>query len=167
MDRFLEEQEGVRDRSSSPNVNSSLLYGDAKRQRTSSNTLANNHSEEVKSVDAWDGLTTDDSLGDLNNPTTTGTTTTSPTMPASSATAATTTTTTTTTTPSSTSSSSAGESLSTIQNSPTTPPPPPTITSAPLGSTPGDTPTTPNHTNDTPRHGYSPSPENVLSNLPP
>ncbi|XP_033218731.1 mesoderm induction early response protein 1 isoform X2 [Belonocnema kinseyi] len=52
MDRFLEEQEGVRDRSSSPNVNSSLLYGDAKRQRTNAN-MTNN--EDSKSLDLWDG----------------------------------------------------------------------------------------------------------------
>ena len=51
MDRFLEEQEGVRDRSSSPNVHC-LLYGDAKRQRTNAN-LANH--EEIKSSDNLDG----------------------------------------------------------------------------------------------------------------
>lgn len=51
MDRFLEEQEGVRDRSSSPNVNC-LLYGDAKRQRTDKN-LTNN--EDSKSLELWDG----------------------------------------------------------------------------------------------------------------
>ena len=51
MDRFLEEQEGVRDRSSSPNVNC-LLYGDAKRQRTNTN-MANN--DDSKSLELWDG----------------------------------------------------------------------------------------------------------------
>lgn len=51
MDRFLEEQEGVRDRSSSPNVHC-LLYGDAKRQRTNAN-LGNN--EDSKSLELWDG----------------------------------------------------------------------------------------------------------------
>lgn len=40
MDRFLEEQEGVRDRSSSPNVNC-LLSGDIKRQRVSTNSMSN------------------------------------------------------------------------------------------------------------------------------
>ena len=51
MDRFLEEQEGVRDRSSSPNVHC-LLYGDTKRQRTNT-CLANN--EDSKSLELWDG----------------------------------------------------------------------------------------------------------------
>ncbi|XP_076246060.1 mesoderm induction early response protein 1 isoform X2 [Calliopsis andreniformis] len=64
MDRFLEEQEGVRDRSSSPNVHC-LLYGDAKRQRSTAST-ANN--EEPKSVEQWDGSAVDP-LADLNGPT--------------------------------------------------------------------------------------------------
>ncbi|XP_011308379.1 mesoderm induction early response protein 1 isoform X2 [Fopius arisanus] len=55
MDRFLEEQEGVRDRSSSPNVNC-LLHGDVKRQRTSAN-LSNNH--EGKS-ELWDNQGSED-----------------------------------------------------------------------------------------------------------
>ncbi|XP_017876091.1 mesoderm induction early response protein 1 isoform X2 [Ceratina calcarata] len=63
MDRFLEEQEGVRDRSSSPNVHC-LLYGDAKRQRTTA-TAPNN--EEAKS-EPWDGATIDP-LADMNGPT--------------------------------------------------------------------------------------------------
>lgn len=50
MDRFLEEQEGVRDRSSSPNVHC-LLYGDAKRQRMQSNSINN---EDAKPLDNWD-----------------------------------------------------------------------------------------------------------------
>lgn len=64
MDRFLEEQEGVRDRSSSPNVHC-LLYGDAKRQR-SSTSVTNN--DESKSADAWDGNAVDP-LADVNGPT--------------------------------------------------------------------------------------------------
>lgn len=59
MDRFLEEQEGVRDRSSSPNVNY-LLHGDAKRQRTS---MTNNH-EGKSSVESWD-TTTGDPVSDI------------------------------------------------------------------------------------------------------
>ncbi|XP_023290476.1 mesoderm induction early response protein 1 isoform X2 [Orussus abietinus] len=51
MDRFLEEQEGVRDRSSSPSIHC-LLYGDAKRQRTGP-SIAN--SEETKLLDSWEG----------------------------------------------------------------------------------------------------------------
>lgn len=50
MDRFLEEQEGVRDRSSSPNVHC-LLYGDAKRQRMQANSINN---EDAKPLDNWD-----------------------------------------------------------------------------------------------------------------
>ncbi|XP_015123478.1 mesoderm induction early response protein 2 isoform X2 [Diachasma alloeum] len=57
MDRFLEEQEGVRDRSSSPNVNC-LLHGDVKRQRTSAN-LSNNH--EGKSAELWENQGNEDS----------------------------------------------------------------------------------------------------------
>lgn len=64
MDRFLEEQEGVRDRSSSPNVNC-LLHGDAKRQRTST-IMANNHTESGKS-ESWDGTTSEEPLVDLSN----------------------------------------------------------------------------------------------------
>ncbi|XP_011165308.1 mesoderm induction early response protein 1 isoform X4 [Solenopsis invicta] len=64
MDRFLEEQEGVRDRSSSPNVHC-LLYGDVKRQR-SSTSVTNN--DESKSTDAWDGNAVDP-LADVNGPT--------------------------------------------------------------------------------------------------
>lgn len=64
MDRFLEEQEGVRDRSSSPNVHC-LLYGDAKRQR-SAVSVANN--DESKSTEQWDGIAADP-LADLNGPT--------------------------------------------------------------------------------------------------
>ncbi|XP_011068016.1 PREDICTED: mesoderm induction early response protein 1 isoform X2 [Acromyrmex echinatior] len=64
MDRFLEEQEGVRDRSSSPNVHC-LLYGDTKRQR-SSTSVTNN--DESKSTDAWDGNVIDP-LADVNGPT--------------------------------------------------------------------------------------------------
>ncbi|XP_076668017.1 mesoderm induction early response protein 1 isoform X1 [Andrena cerasifolii] len=63
MDRFLEEQEGVRDRSSSPNVHC-LLYGDAKRQRSTTSTTNN---DEPKSVEQWDGPV--DSLADQNGPT--------------------------------------------------------------------------------------------------
>lgn len=59
MDRFLEEQEGVRDRSSSPNVNY-LLHGDAKRQRTN---ITNNH-EGKSSVESWD-TTTGDPVSDI------------------------------------------------------------------------------------------------------
>lgn len=64
MDRFLEEQEGVRDRSSSPNVNC-LLYGDAKRQRSS---VSVTNSDEAKSTEAWDGNSVDP-LADINGPT--------------------------------------------------------------------------------------------------
>lgn len=64
MDRFLEEQEGVRDRSSSPNVHC-LLYGDAKRQRSSTSVINN---DESKSTDAWDGNAVDP-LADVNGPT--------------------------------------------------------------------------------------------------
>ncbi|XP_036140065.1 mesoderm induction early response protein 1 isoform X2 [Monomorium pharaonis] len=64
MDRFLEEQEGVRDRSSSPNVHC-LLYGDTKRQRSSSSVINN---DESKSADAWDGNAVDP-LADVNGPT--------------------------------------------------------------------------------------------------
>lgn len=64
MDRFLEEQEGVRDRSSSPNVHC-LLYGDAKRQRSSTNVTNN---DESKSTEPWDGNTVDP-LADINGPT--------------------------------------------------------------------------------------------------
>ncbi|XP_063995155.1 mesoderm induction early response protein 1 isoform X2 [Diachasmimorpha longicaudata] len=59
MDRFLEEQEGVRDRSSSPNVNC-LLHGDVKRQRTNVN-LSNNH--EGKSVELWESQGNDEPSG--------------------------------------------------------------------------------------------------------
>ncbi|XP_050584090.1 mesoderm induction early response protein 1 isoform X2 [Bombus affinis] len=64
MDRFLEEQEGVRDRSSSPNVHC-LLYGDAKRQRSTVNAPNN---DEAKSAEPWDG-TVIDPLADSNGPT--------------------------------------------------------------------------------------------------
>lgn len=64
MDRFLEEQEGVRDRSSSPNVNY-LLYGDAKRQRASVSVTNN---DEAKSTETWDGNSVDP-LADINGPT--------------------------------------------------------------------------------------------------
>lgn len=64
MDRFLEEQEGVRDRSSSPNVHC-LLYGDAKRQRSTVNAP---HNDEAKSAEPWDG-TVIDPLADSNGPT--------------------------------------------------------------------------------------------------
>lgn len=50
MDRFLEEQEGVRDRSSSPNVHC-LLYGDSKRQKTSTGM---NNADDSKSLESWD-----------------------------------------------------------------------------------------------------------------
>ncbi|XP_074105036.1 uncharacterized protein LOC141531250 isoform X1 [Cotesia typhae] len=65
MDRFLEEQEGVRDRSSSPNVNC-LIHGDAKRQRGNPN-MTNNHNEGGKSTESWDGATSEDPLGDANS----------------------------------------------------------------------------------------------------
>ncbi|CAL1688294.1 unnamed protein product [Lasius platythorax] len=64
MDRFLEEQEGVRDRSSSPNVHC-LLYGDAKRQRSSTSVINN---DESKSAEAWDGNAVDP-LAEINGPT--------------------------------------------------------------------------------------------------
>ncbi|XP_050463533.1 mesoderm induction early response protein 1 isoform X3 [Cataglyphis hispanica] len=64
MDRFLEEQEGVRDRSSSPNVHC-LLYGDAKRQRSSTNVINN---DESKSTEPWDGNAVDP-LAEINGPT--------------------------------------------------------------------------------------------------
>ncbi|XP_029156436.1 mesoderm induction early response protein 1 isoform X2 [Nylanderia fulva] len=64
MDRFLEEQEGVRDRSSSPNVHC-LLYGDAKRQRSSTSVINN---DESKSAEAWDGNAVDP-LTEMNGPT--------------------------------------------------------------------------------------------------
>ncbi|KAK0173762.1 hypothetical protein PV328_006910 [Microctonus aethiopoides] len=76
MDRFLEEQEGVRDRSSSPNVNC-LIHGDAKRQRTAVN-MANNHSESGKSTESWDGAMSEDPLGELSNTEAASTTITSP-----------------------------------------------------------------------------------------
>ncbi|XP_020292529.1 mesoderm induction early response protein 1 isoform X4 [Pseudomyrmex gracilis] len=63
MDRFLEEQEGVRDRSSSPNVHC-LLYGDTKRQRSSASVTNN---DEIKS-ETWDGNAVDP-LADANGPT--------------------------------------------------------------------------------------------------
>ncbi|XP_066586919.1 mesoderm induction early response protein 1 isoform X2 [Prorops nasuta] len=63
MDRFLEEQEGVRDRSSSPNVHC-LLYGDVKRQRTSANAT---NSEDTK-PETWDSGAVDP-LADHNGPT--------------------------------------------------------------------------------------------------
>ncbi|XP_011332212.1 mesoderm induction early response protein 1 isoform X2 [Ooceraea biroi] len=65
MDRFLEEQEGVRDRSSSPNVHC-LIYGDTKRQRSSASVTNN---DESKSTDAWDGNNAVDPLADINGPT--------------------------------------------------------------------------------------------------
>ncbi|XP_015585725.1 mesoderm induction early response protein 1 isoform X1 [Cephus cinctus] len=64
MDRFLEEQEGVRDRSSSPNIHC-LLYGDTKRQRSSA-SLTN--PEESKLMESWDGGGAIDPLADLNSP---------------------------------------------------------------------------------------------------
>lgn len=161
MDRFLEEQEGVRDRSSSPNVNC-LLYGDAKRQRGSVNTLANNHSEEVKSLDTWDGVMTDESLGDVNNMNmSTGTTTTTTTSTAGGTTSG--------SMSSTTSSSPLVSSASVTSVSGTK------MTESSAGTT-GSSNTTnrksvdgvsTNHNHDTPRHGYSPSPETILSNLPP
>lgn len=63
MDRFLEEQEGVRDRSSSPNVHC-LLYGDTKRQRTNTNLV--NH-EDIKSSENWDGPSTTPATSSVNN----------------------------------------------------------------------------------------------------
>lgn len=62
MDRFLEEQEGVRDRSSSPNVHCLMLYGDAKRQRTNANSTSNDEPSSggvnKSGLDSWDGATT-------------------------------------------------------------------------------------------------------------
>ncbi|XP_057324493.1 mesoderm induction early response protein 1 isoform X2 [Microplitis mediator] len=76
MDRFLEEQEGVRDRSSSPNVNC-LIHGDAKRQRSNAN-MTNNHNEGGKSTESWDGATSEDPLGDANSTDSVSATVTSP-----------------------------------------------------------------------------------------
>ncbi|KAL7289031.1 hypothetical protein TKK_0016986 [Trichogramma kaykai] len=71
MDRFLEEQEGVRDRSSSPNVHS-MLHGDVKRQRTSTNSLSNDDPPGKSNVDNWDGATCTASTSTVVTSTTSG-----------------------------------------------------------------------------------------------
>lgn len=57
MDRFLEEQEGVRDRSSSPNVNS-LMHTDNKRQKINLNAIENEESAtsigNKQNLENWD-----------------------------------------------------------------------------------------------------------------
>lgn len=65
MDRFLEEQEGVRDRSSSPN-NHYLHNSDIKRQRSSLSTTINE--SDTKQMESWSSSGgAVDPLADLNN----------------------------------------------------------------------------------------------------
>ncbi|XP_034948669.1 mesoderm induction early response protein 1 isoform X2 [Chelonus insularis] len=144
MDRFLEEQEGVRDRSSSPNVNC-LILGDVKRQRTSTN-MTNNHAEGGKSTESWDGTANEDPLGDLNNAENLTSTVTSP-----------------------SSSLLPPPAPPSVPSAPTTTPPssasPSLTTSSNLAQT-NSTPTVPqNH--EPVSHDYTPTSDNVLSNLPP
>ncbi|OXU27059.1 hypothetical protein TSAR_008600 [Trichomalopsis sarcophagae] len=79
MDRFLEEQEGVRDRSSSPNVHCLMLYGDAKRQRTNANSTSNEEPScgggNKSGLDSWDGATTTNASSTTTTTSASGTTT--------------------------------------------------------------------------------------------
>ncbi|XP_012260355.2 mesoderm induction early response protein 1-like isoform X2 [Athalia rosae] len=118
MDRFLEEQEGVRDRSSSPN-NHYLHHSDSKRQRSSLSTGIN-EMDTKQVVDSWSSSGAVDPLRDPSNSlpqvTTANTFTTTTTPPTTTvtvtltATTTTVTTTTTTTTITTTSTSSSGNS---------------------------------------------------------
>lgn len=61
----MEEQEGVRDRSSSPNVHCLMMYGDAKRQRAGTSFTS---SEDIKAENLEVGKSIVDSSSDPNGP---------------------------------------------------------------------------------------------------